>query len=90
MEKELFIRAAICVGLVKGEAAGLSKKSLESTGVGVLGLSPQERAHRQALKSKILKETEPYVPGTQHFPGLGPHYGSPMISSTKYPSRRRC
>jgi AbiV family abortive infection protein len=34
MEKELFIRAAICVGPIKGEAAGLSQKAVESMGGG--------------------------------------------------------
>jgi hypothetical protein len=81
MEKELFIRAAICVGPVKAEAAGLSKKAVESMGVGVPGLSAEEKAHREALKSKILKEVKPHVPGTQHFPGLGPHLG---FSETQY------
>ena len=32
MEKEVFIWAALCVGPVKGEAAGLSRRALESLG----------------------------------------------------------
>ncbi|MBZ5615721.1 MAG: hypothetical protein LAO23_17075 [Acidobacteriia bacterium] len=77
MEKELFIRAAMCVGPVKAEAAGLSRKAVESLGVGVSGLSPAERRHRQVLKTRILKEIRPYKPGTECFPGFGPHPGFP-------------
>jgi hypothetical protein len=86
MEKELFIRAAICVGPVKGDAAGLSKKAVESMGVGVSGLSPEEQAHREALKSKIVKEMEPYVPGAATLlPGLGPHAGFPEDQQKQIP-----
>jgi|SRR5579859_2248402 len=75
MEKELFIRAAMCVGPLKAEAAGLSRKAVESLGVGVSGLSPEEKKHREALKKKIVGELEPYVAGTPTFPGLGLHKG---------------
>ncbi len=77
MEKEVFIRAALCVGPVKGEAAGLSRRALESLGVEAPGISLEEQRHRQALKAKIVKQINPYVPGTEHFPGLGPHAGFP-------------
>ncbi len=77
MEKELFIRLALCIDPHKVEAAGLSKKAVESMGIGVPNISSKEREHRQALKSKILKEMKPYVPGTPYFPGLGPHAGFP-------------
>lgn len=77
MEKEVFIRAAMCVGPVKGEAAGLSKRALKSLGVKAPGLSAEEQRHRQALKDGILKEITPYVPGTECLPGLGPHPGFP-------------
>ena len=61
-------------------------------GVGVLDLSPEESAHRQALKAKIMKEMKPYVPGTSVplFPGLGPHAGFPEDQQYQYLSRRRC
>ena len=77
MEKEVFIRAAMCVGPVKGEAAGLSRRALESLGVNAAGISAKERKHRQALKEKVLKQIKPYVPGTEYFPGFGPHAGFP-------------
>ena len=41
------------------------------------GISAKERRHRQALKARILKQIKSYVPGTEHFPGLGPHAGFP-------------
>jgi hypothetical protein len=85
MEKELFIRAAICVGPIRAEAAGLSKKAVESLGVGVSGLGAKEKAHRQALKAKILKEMRPYKPGTETFPGLGPHSGFPENQQFEIP-----
>jgi hypothetical protein len=77
LEKELFIRLALCVDPKKPEAAGLAKKAMESMGIGVKGLSAKQQAHRRALKSKILKEMKPYAPVTPHFPGLGPHPGFP-------------
>ncbi len=79
MEKELFIRAALCAGPVKGEAAGLSKKAVQSLGVGVSGLTDKEKKHREALRNKILKETKPYEPSHNEsiLPGLGLHSGFP-------------
>jgi hypothetical protein len=77
MEKEVLIRAALCVGEVKDEAAGLSRRALESLGVRTPGISPKEQRHRQALKRKILEGMRPYVPGREYFPGLGPHAGFP-------------
>ncbi len=77
MEKELFIRLAICVGPEKGAAAGLSADAVRSMGIGVEGLSAQERAHRSALKQKVLASARPYRPGTETLPGLGPHPGFP-------------
>lgn len=75
MEKELFVRLALCVDPRKAQAAGLSKKAIESMGIGVPGISAQERKHREALKKKVLANAELYKPGTQVFPGLGPHPG---------------
>jgi len=40
MEKELFIRLALCVGPVKAEAAGLSRAAVESLGIGVSASAP--------------------------------------------------
>jgi len=85
LEKELFIRLALCVGPVKAEAAGLSRKAVGSLGVGVPGIAPEERKHREALKSKILAEVQPYMSGTECFPGLGPHPGFPEHEQVQVP-----
>jgi hypothetical protein len=77
MEKELFIRLAICVGPEKGEAAGLSANAVRSMGISAEGLGEEERAHRRALKQKVLASARPYLPGTETLPGLGPHPGFP-------------
>jgi hypothetical protein len=77
MEKELFVRLAICTDSQKGEAAGLSGKAVRSMGVGAERLSFRERLHRKALKWRIMKEMRPYKPGTETFPGFGPHSGFP-------------
>jgi hypothetical protein len=52
----------------------------------VSGLSAEEQAHRKALKSKIVKEIEPYVPGAATIlPGLGPHAGFPEDQQKQIP-----
>lgn len=78
MEKELFIRLAICIDPRKAEIAGISAKALRSLGVRAPGLTEAEMRHRQALKQKVLKDTAPYQAGTECFPGLGPHPGFPQ------------
>ena len=88
MEKELFVRLALCVDPRKAEAAGLSRKAVKSLGVGVPGISAEERQHRHALKKKILKNAEPYKPGTEIFPGLGPHPGFPPYQQLAIPHSR--
>lgn len=75
MEKELFIRLVLCVGPVKAEASGLSKTALASLGVGASGLSPTEKRHRLALKSRILRDIIPPDPGREYLPGFGAHAG---------------
>lgn len=75
MEKELFIRLVLCVDPVKAEVSGLSRAALESLGVGVPGISLTEKRHREALKSRILRDILPPDPGGECLPGLGPHAG---------------
>lgn len=78
MEKELFIRLAMCVDPRKAEAAGLSAKAVRSIGIGAEGLSVKERTYREALKQKVLASAQRYQPGTETFPGLGPHGDFPV------------
>jgi hypothetical protein len=48
-------------------------------GLGVEGLTPQEKAHREARRRKLLRESEPYSPDilSHVIPGLGPHREAP-------------
>lgn len=75
MEKELFVRLAICVNPRKAAAAGLAEKAVRSFGVGATGLSQDEKHHREALKEKVFGEARPYTSDVQPhvLPGLGPH-----------------
>jgi hypothetical protein len=77
MERELFIRLALCVDPRKPAAEGLSERAVRSVGIRAEGLDAEETKHREALKAKILKEITPYRPGSSLFPGLGPHPGFP-------------
>jgi hypothetical protein len=77
IEKELFVRLALCVDPRKAAAAGLSEKAVRSMGVRAENLTARERKHREALKSKILKEIKPYQASAAVLPGLGPHPGFP-------------
>jgi hypothetical protein len=54
LEKELFIKAAMCVGPVKAEAAGLSRKAVESLGVGVLATSRVVQMAENSSLSALL------------------------------------
>ena len=75
IERELFIRLALCVDPRKAEAAGLSAKVVRSMGIGAEGISLKENQHRRALKLKIIRSTWRYKSGIETFPGLGPHPG---------------
>lgn len=79
MEKELFVRLALCVDPRKGAASGISKQAIRSFGVGATGLSEKERRIREALRYKILKDIKPLTSDMQVYvlPGLGPHPGFP-------------
>lgn len=77
IEKELFVRLALCVDPAKAEASGLSAKAIKSLGVGAAGITWKERMHRRFLKLKVIKSMRLHVPGTETFPGLGPHSGYP-------------
>jgi hypothetical protein len=73
IERELFVRLALCVDPRKAEASGLSAKAVRSMGIRAEGITFEERLRRKALKRKILRSMVPYKPGSETFPGLGPH-----------------
>jgi hypothetical protein len=80
LEKEMFVRLALCADPAKVEASGLSKRAQRTLGIGVANLNPKEKAHRIALlkkvfaKAKLLKEYNEKIP---LLPGAGPHAGFP-------------
>lgn len=79
MEKELFIRMALCVDPDHPEAIGINSKLLRSFGLGIdeNSVPLEEVEKRRKLLKKILNETKPYTPDTKAFPGLGLHEGFP-------------
>lgn len=80
LEKELFVRLALCADPAKAEASGMSRRALRTLGIGVANLNAKEKAHRIALlkkvfaKAKLLKE---YGGEISLLPGVGPHAGFP-------------
>jgi hypothetical protein len=81
LEKELFVRLALCVDPRKAEVSGLSAKAVRSMGIGAEGISFGERLRRKALKRKVIKSMRRYESGVETFPGLGPH--------TEFPERKQ-
>jgi hypothetical protein len=76
LEKELFVRLALCIDPRKAAAAGISKRAIRSLGIGVAGISDEERRHRQSLKEKVFARAKPVSSSkdlAHVLPGLGPH-----------------
>jgi hypothetical protein len=73
LEKELFLRLAVCTDPAKARAAGINRKLLRSFGIGP-DISDREKEIRRKLKAKIFAESTPYT-GDETLPGLGPHQG---------------
>jgi hypothetical protein len=79
MERDLFIRLAMCADPRKMEVAGLSKRAMRSMGIGAENLDPKEQRHREGLKRKILRQITPYHADETVLPGFGPHAGFPGV-----------
>jgi hypothetical protein len=77
IERELFIRLALCLDPNTAEGSGLSAKAVRSMGIGAEGISLKESFHRRLLKMKIIRSMGRYELGTQTLPGLGVHPGFP-------------
>lgn len=80
LEKDLFVRLAMCVDPRQFEASGITKKLMCSFGVGsnAENLSSQEEEKRRRLLNGILEKTFPCFKGIRVFPGFGPHVGFPL------------
>jgi hypothetical protein len=85
MEKELFVRMAMCIDPRKPAAAGLWSRARQWIGIGVTGLDDEEMRHRRALKDKILADAARISSNDlDHLlPGLGPHPEAPAGSQFK-------
>lgn len=79
LEKELFVRLALCADPTKVEASGMSKSALKSLGIGTADLDPKERAHRASLLARVFKGAQLFREESDIplLPGLGPHPGFP-------------
>jgi hypothetical protein len=79
MEEELLQTLGFCIDPRKQAASGVSKNALRAFGIGVTGLSEDERRIREAKKIAFLKSLRPYDKSVDPFtiPGLGPHAGFP-------------
>jgi hypothetical protein len=73
LEKELFLRLALCIDPAKAEASGMTKKLLRSFGIGS-DISDKEKEIRKKELKELLAQTYPYS-GEETLPGFGPHPG---------------
>jgi hypothetical protein len=82
LEKELLVFLAYCINPTKPAAQGLYERARRTIGIGVEGLSNEEKRHREAGRRKLLNEARPYSPEVQPhiIPGLGPHPEAPVSS----------
>lgn len=81
MEKEIFVRMAMCIDPGKPAAAGLWARAKVWLGIGVTGISDEEMGHRIALRKKVFADSMPLSVNSdlQHvLPGLGPHPEAPL------------
>jgi hypothetical protein len=88
LERDLFIRLALCINPKSDAAFGLASKALRSLGLDVDGLPESEKAHRDNLRAKFRSELMPYadlagMPG--QIPGLGPHTNQPASWAVAIP-----
>lgn len=82
LEKELLVFLAYCINPTKPAAQGLYERARRTIGIGVDGLSNEEKRHREARWRKLRNEVRPYSPEVQPhiIPGLGPHPEAPASS----------
>ena len=73
---------ACCINPMKPAAQGLYERVRRTMGIGVKGLSDEEKRHREARRRKLLTEARLYSPEVQPhiIPGLGPHPEAPVSS----------
>ena len=74
-EKQILIRAALCINPTKPEALGMVRRAYRTLGIGVTDADADEMKIRQALKEEVFKDAQLYTgnPKSNLIPGLGPH-----------------
>jgi len=79
MEEHLLRTLVLCIDPRKQAASGVSKNALRAFGIGVTGLSEDERRIREAKKQEFLRNLKPYDKSIDPYtiPGLGPYAGFP-------------
>jgi len=80
LERDLLIRAVLCIDPKKKAISGLAPKVFRSLGLDAEGLSERDKLHRDRLRSKLKAELIPYpdiAGGPGAIPGLGPYENSP-------------
>jgi hypothetical protein len=82
LEKELLVFLACCINPQKPAAKGLYDRVRRTMGIGVEGLTDEEKRHREARRRKLLNEAQPHSPEVlpHIIPGLGPHPEAPVSS----------
>jgi hypothetical protein len=78
LETDLLVFLAYCINPQKAPAQRLYERVRRMMGIGVEGLSDEEKGHREARRRKLLSRAHPYSPEVQPhiIPGLGPHPGA--------------
>lgn len=85
LEKELLVFLACCMNPQKPAARGLYQRVRRTMGIGVEGLTEEEKGHREARRRKLLNEAQPYSSEMlpHIIPGLGPHPETPASSQVQ-------
>lgn len=87
LEKDLLVFLACCIDPTKPAAQGLYERARRTMGIGVDGLSKEEKRHREARRRKLVNDARPYSPEVQPhiIPGLGPHPEASVSSQMQLP-----
>jgi hypothetical protein len=82
LEEELLIFLACCIDPTKEAASGLYARVRRTLGIGVEGLTDEEKGRREARRRKLLSDAQPISAEVlpHIIPGLGPHPEAPLSS----------
>jgi Protein of unknown function (DUF2934) len=82
LEEDLLVFLGCCINPAKGAASGLYARVRRTLGIGVEGLTAEEKGRREARRRKLLTDAQPFSPEVlpHIIPGLGPHPEAPLSS----------